>query len=108
MTGKELRRPTCGRATGRVEAMKLLAVPQDGVGVGADAVGHRLDQRERNGSGKDRVDSAATGGEHLQTGLGGKRLRSRYDVGSEQRLAWPRVRVVPGERGHVCLYFKAR
>jgi hypothetical protein len=41
--------------------VKPAAVPHDGVGIGADAVGNRLDERERDRGGEDRVDRAAAG-----------------------------------------------
>ncbi len=91
----------CGRAAGSVEAVELLAVPDDGIGVGADAVRYRLDQRQRDRGGEDRVDRAAAGGEHLQAGLRGERLRGRDHVRREQRLARPRSRDWPRRRAEI-------
>ena len=54
--------------------MKLASVPDDGVRIGADAVGNRLDQAQRDGGGENRVDRAAAFGKHLQPGLRGERL----------------------------------
>ena len=100
LAAEELGRPAGRRAAGRIEAMQLPAVPDDGVGVGADAVGHRLDQREGNGGGEGGVDRRAAGGEHLQPGLRGKRLRGGHGIFGEHRPARPGVGIVPGKGRH--------
>ena len=100
LAGEEFWRPGRGRAAGGVQAVQLAAVPEDGVGVRADAVRHRLDQREGDRGGEDRVDGAAAIGEHLQARLRGEWLRSRDHVLRKQRLARPRVRVGPRKAGH--------
>src|SRR3989442_2808968 len=63
-----LGRPAVRRAAGRIEAMQLPAVPDDGVGVGADAVGHRLDQREGNGGGQSGGDFPRAAADDLGAG----------------------------------------
>ena len=100
LAAEELGRPAGRRAAGRIEAMQLPAVPDDGVGVGADAVGHRLDQREGNGGGEGGVDRRAAGGEHLQPGLRGERLRGGHGIFGEHRPARPGVGIVPGKGRH--------
>src|SRR3954462_4291219 len=77
--------------------MQLLPVPDDRIGVGADAVGDRLDKCQRNGGGEDGIHRAAALGEHLQAGLGGEGLRRRHRVAREQRLPRPGVGIVPAE-----------
>src|SRR5205807_5998324 len=100
LAAEELGRPAGRGATGGIEAVQLPAVPDDGVGVGADAVGHRLDQREGDGGGEGGVDRSAAGGEHLQPGLRGKRLRGGHGIFGEHRPARPGVGIVPGKGRH--------
>ncbi len=95
--GEVLGRPCRGRTARGVEAVQLLAVPDDRVGVRADAVGHGLHQRQRDRGGEDRVHRAASRGEHLYARLRGERLRSADDVFREQRLARPVVGELPGK-----------
>ncbi len=91
-----------GRAARGVQAVQLLAVPDDGEGVRADAVGHRLHHRQRDRGGEGRVHRAAALGEHPQARLRGERLRGAHDVCRQDRLSRPGVGEVPTERrGHV-------
>ena len=80
LAGEVVERPAGRRAAGGVQAVQLLAVPDDRVRVRADAVRHRLDQRQRDRGGEDRVDRVAACGEHLQARLRGERLRRGDDV----------------------------
>ena len=80
--------------------MQLAPVPDERVGIRADAVRHRLDQRQRDRGSEDRVHRVAAGGEHLQPRLRGERLGGGDDVLREQRLARPGVGVAPGKRSH--------
>ena len=77
--------------------MQLAPVPDERVGIRADAVRHRLDQRQCDRGGEDRVHRVAAGGEHLQPRLRGERLGGGDDVLREQRLARPGVGVIPGK-----------
>src|SRR4029078_2181197 len=55
LAGEGVRRPGRRRASGGVQAVQLLSIPDDGVGIGADAVGNGLDQRQRDRRGEDLV-----------------------------------------------------
>jgi hypothetical protein len=93
--------PRGGRAAGGVEPVQALAVPEDRVGIGADAIRDRLHKGQSNRRGEDRVDRAASGGEHLQAGLRRERLRSGDHVGGQERLARPCIGICPREGGRV-------
>ena len=77
--------------------MELCAVPDDGEGVGADAVAGGFDDSERDGSGDRRVNSVSAGEEHAQAGLGGEWLRGRDDVFGEYRTSARGIRKIPIE-----------
>ena len=78
--------------------MQSRAVPHDGEGVRADAVGHRLDQGQGDRGGQRRVDRAAAVGEHRQAGLRGQRLGRAHHIARQHGFAWPGVGQVPRER----------
>jgi hypothetical protein len=60
--------------------MKLFAVPHDRKRVGAQAVGHRFDQRDGGRSCDDGIDRVAAFGKHREAGLRGQRLRCADDI----------------------------
>ena len=80
--------------------MQFASVPDERVGIRADTVRHRFDQRQRDRGGEDRVHRVAAGGEHLQPRLRGERLGGGDHVLREQRLARPGVGVTPGKGSH--------
>ncbi len=97
LLGEVFRRPGRGRAPRGVQAVQLFSVPDDRVGVRADAVRDRLYERQRDGRGEDRIHRGAARGEHLQPRLRRERLRGGHDIAREHRLARPRIREFPVE-----------
>src|SRR5262249_10524164 len=93
-------RPPSRRASRGVQAVELSPVPDEHIGIRTDAIRHRLNQRQRDRGGEDRVHRGAAGGEHLQPRLRGERLGGGDDVLREQRLARPSVRVPPRKGSH--------
>ena len=83
--------PACFQAERRlargVEAGELLAVPDDGKRIRADAVAGGFDNCQGNGGSKGGVNSIAAGEQHAQTSRRGERLRGRHDVLRQDRHA---------------------
>ncbi len=95
-----IERPARWRAAGRVEAVQLLAVPQDAERVAADAVARRLDHGQRDRGRERRIDGVPPFQQHAQARLRCKRLRGRDDVAREHRHALRRIGKLPVEEFH--------
>ena len=82
--------PGTRRASGTIQAVQLLAVPDDGEGIAADAVAGRLDDGQGDRGRKGRIDRIAAARQHLQTRLGGERLRGGHHIPGKNRhpLRW--------------------
>ena len=85
--GETLRRPPGRRAAGSVEAVQLIAVPDDREGIAADSVHGRLDDRQRDRRGDGRIDRIAAARQHREARLSGQRLRRCHDIGGKHRHA---------------------
>ena len=71
VTREMLRRPFAGRAAGGVEAMHLVAVPDDGKRVSADAVHTGFDHGQSDSGGQRGIDRVAATRQHQQASCGG-------------------------------------
>ena len=93
-------RPPGRRAAGGVQAVQLLAVPQDAERVAADAVARRLDDGQRDGGCERRIDGIAAFQQHPEPRLRGERLRCGDHVARKHRHALRRIRKLPVEDFH--------
>ena len=86
MSGEALGGPSGGRTAGRIQAVKLASLSDDGESVATDPVHDRFDDgqgdRRRHGS----VNRGASFHQHGETSLSGERLRRRHTIGGEY---WP-------------------
>ena len=87
------RRPARRRRAGRIEAVQLLAIPQDGEGVAAKPVADRLADRHRGGGGNGGIHCVAALPHHSQSGLRRQRMRSGADVACQHRDTGGGVRI---------------
>ena len=101
--GKVVGRPARRRAARGVEAVQLLAVPDDGKAVAADAAARGLDHRERHRRGQCRIHGVAASQQHGEAGLRGQRLRSADHITPQHRRAVRGIgkRPVLDEVGHI-------
>ena len=101
--GKVVGRPARRRAARSVEAVQLLAVPDDGKAVAADAAARGLDHGERHRSSQRRIHGVAAGQQHGEAGLRGQRLRSANHIAPQHRRAVRGIgkRPVLDEVGHI-------
>ena len=86
---------------GGIQAMQLLAVPDDGETVAAQAAGNRLDQHDGGRGGDGRVHGVAALEQHAQSGLRRQRVRGGHHVAGEQRNADGGIGIAPVEGFHV-------
>ena len=91
---------TGGRSAG-VQAMELLAVPQNAEGIRAQAVAHRLDQGHDGRGGNGRIHRIAPGLQDAQAGLRGQGMRGGHHIAGKDRQAGAGVGVVRVERMHI-------
>ena len=91
--------PLGGRAAGGVQAVQLLAVPQDAEGVAAQAVADGLADGHGGGAGHGGIDRVATLLQHAQPRLRRQRVRGGDHVAREHGVAGGGVGVVVAE-GH--------
>ena len=83
--GEAIRSPGGRCATGCVETMQFLAIPQDAESVGPKAVAGRLHNCEGCSRGDGSVDGIAAALQDRQACLRGKRLGCRHDIVSQNR-----------------------
>ena len=83
-------RPGTRRASGAIQAVEFLAVPDDCESVAAYAVAGRFDDGQGNRRRKGRIDRVAAASQHLQPRLGGERLRGSHYIPGKNRhpLRW--------------------
>ena len=86
---------------GGVQAVQLLAVPQDGKGIAAQAARNGLHHREHGRRCNGRIYRAAAREQHAQSGLRRQRVRGGNNIARKQRNAHGGVGVLPIEAvGH--------
>ena len=90
-------RPGGRRAARGIEAVQLLAVPQDGEGIAADAAAGGLHHRQRHRGGHGGVHRIAAGQQHAQAGLRRQRVRGADHVAPQHRRAGGGVGLGPVE-----------
>ena len=99
------RRPGCGGMARGIQAVQLLAVPQNAKRIRTQAVAHRLGNRQGSGSGDGRVDGITALPVHAQARLRGQRVRGADDVARKDRQARRAVGVgkvkLHGSRGQL-------
>ena len=96
-----IERPALWRAARRIQAVELVAIPQNGKRITANAIARRFDNRERDCSGKRGVDGVAALVQHAQTGLRGEWLGRSHGIARQYRHALRRIRQVPAEVSRV-------
>ena len=86
-------RPRRRRAARRIQAVQLMAVPQNAKRVRPQAVADRLNNGHGGCGGNGRIDRVAAVLQHAQTGLRGQRVRGAHHVAAKHRQALAGVAV---------------
>ena len=89
-------RPGLGCRAAGVEPVQLLTIPEDAERIRAQAVAHRLGDRQCRGGGDGRVHRVAALQQHAQAGLRCQRVRGAHDIARKQRQPGA------GDRGWAC------
>ncbi len=97
-TPEALARPAERGASGGVQSVEVVVVPDEREDVAAEPVHRRLDDRQGGGRGDGRVDGVSTLLEHREAGLRGERVRGGHHLPREDGRAMGEVWEVGRER----------